>query len=353
MDIGVYSFLFFLVALPGIIFRRFYYQGEFSKQFTPRYFVLSLFYSSLIGVFILYLSICFYNSFMVEMFGWDSFSKQKVKTLILSCIGDNQMNALDLIDLLFLKSFIFKCLSLSLTIVFISWFSAIFSFQVVRILRLDKIFSFLRFSNYWYYYLRGEFLQFKDFKTDYKKIDLVYADVLLDTGNEGTKLYSGTLKQYIIDKSNDSLETLYLADVVRYKKGDPEPKTIPSHCFILPYSKIININLRVAYTKKAEKKDFEGYFSFYVKKYLALIMIVFAILPFIRGFHSLWETYSYPLFAKSLASIYFLLLPAGIQEISDKRKNYKERLNMVIGLIIIGAFFGVFYSLSWFLFSLF
>ena len=58
MDLAINSILvFLLLILPGLIFRRFYYVGEFSKQFNSAAWLNSFYVSILPGIVIQILTI--------------------------------------------------------------------------------------------------------------------------------------------------------------------------------------------------------------------------------------------------------------------------------------------------------
>ncbi|TVP42766.1 MAG: hypothetical protein EA341_19200 [Mongoliibacter sp.] len=81
-------------------------------------------------------------------------------------------------------------------------------------------------------------------------------DVLVDYGGGKNVLFSGALTQYSLCPKGD-LETLYLTGTGRYKKVEgkpPEFKMIGGDCFIIPYHRVLNMNIDYVIEKSEEKK---------------------------------------------------------------------------------------------------
>lgn len=248
MDIALNSFILFLLFIfPGIVFRRFYYSGEFSKQFSSSNWINTLYISLVPGLIIQIIS---YFTFVNLIYRKPIINNYTFINDIYVKLKSNSIPK---------EFFNFELLSwifaYFIVTIFISLIIAQFCWLIVRNLDLDKKFSPLRFNNYWHYYLSGESLKFKDFKGLLKnqKVLLTEADVLVDLGNEGTKLYKGFLRQHTICKTTGDLKAIYLTDVRRFKKDSPPNniKEVPGHIMIIPAEKIININL--TYITKEEK----------------------------------------------------------------------------------------------------
>jgi hypothetical protein len=248
MDIALNTFIIFLLFIfPGIVFRRFYYVGEFSKQFSSSNWVNTFYISLVPGLVIQIIS---YFTFINLIYRKPIVNEFDIANSIYKKLVNNSLpEELFNFELL---SWIFAYLIVTIVISFII---AQICWQVVRSLDWDKKFSPLRFNNYWHYYLSGESLKFKDFKglLPNQKVVLTEADVLVDLGNEGTKLYKGFLRQHTICKNTGDLKAIYLTDVRRYKKDLPPNniKNVPGHIMVIPAEKIVNINL--IYITKSEK----------------------------------------------------------------------------------------------------
>ena len=263
MEIALNSFIVFLLLIfPGIVFRRFYYVGEFSKQFNSNNWINTFYISLIPGLIIQCLS---YFAFTNLIYKKTITDKYVFINSIFTALKYNNLPK-ELFNFELLK-WIFAYSALT---IFISFILAQLCWIVVRNLDWDKKFSPLRFNNYWHYYLSGESLKFKDFEglLENQKVLSTEADVLLDIGNEGTKLYKGFLRQHTICKNTGDLKAIYLTDVRRFRKEEPHIKDVPGHIMIIPAEKIININL----TYITEKQK--------VINYLGIFLLILHLLAF-------------------------------------------------------------------------
>ncbi|MBF7090442.1 hypothetical protein IUY40_02640 [Flavobacterium sp. ALJ2] len=254
MDFAFHSlFLFILFVFPGIVFRRFYYVGEFSKQFNSSNW-LNTFYISLIpGLIIQIISYFVFISFIYKK---PITGKYEFINVVYNKLKSNSLPR----ELFDLKLFFWICIYMFVTVV-ISFFMAQICWQLVRMLKLDKRFMPLRFNNYWHYYLSGESLSFKDFKGILagKEAILTEADVLVDLGNGINKLYKGFIRQHTICRNTGELKAIYLTDVRRFTSYPPPNniKVVPGHIMIIPAEKIININLNYI-TRNTSNIDYKS-----------------------------------------------------------------------------------------------
>ncbi|MEY8847309.1 hypothetical protein AB9K26_00715 [Psychroserpens sp. XS_ASV72] len=265
MEVAVQSiFVLFFVALPGVIFRRFYFQGEFTKQFDSKGWSHSLFLSLVFGLAVHLVLIFIYFNFnlliSIENFNiiYDSLEFRKEP------IFDNKLKVNLLywyLSLLFIAPMLFGYALHSL----------------VRYTNLDMKSSLFRFSNHWHYYFKGEIGNHKDFKElknsiiD-KKFIATNADVLCKRTDTEAILYSGLLNQYTICKQTGNLQYIYLTHPKKHdyltskdlssvqKDSNINFQPFPSHCLIIPKSEILNINLRYVFTQK-KYKDYSNFFK--------------------------------------------------------------------------------------------
>lgn len=254
MEIASNSIILFLLFIfPGIVFRRFYYVGEFSKQFNSTNWINTFYISLIPGLVIQVISYFTFVNLIYKKINNKinpNFNNYNFLNLIYKKLKGNSLPK-ELFDFELL-CWIFGYM---LVVLLISFIIAQFCWVIVRNLDWDKKFSPLRFNNYWHYYLSGESLKFKDFRgiLPNQKVLLTEADVLVDLGNEGTKLYKGFLRQHTICKNSGDLKAIYLTDVRRYRKDLPPNniREVPGHIMIIPAEKILNINL--TYITKSEK----------------------------------------------------------------------------------------------------
>lgn len=254
MEIASNSIILFLLFIfPGIVFRRFYYVGEFSKQFNSTNWINTFYISLIPGLIIQLISYFTFVNLIYKNINSEkstNFNNYTFLNLIYKKLKTNSLpkELFDFELLCWIIGYMFVVLIISFIIAQFCWI-------IVRSFDLDKKFSPLRFNNYWHYYLSGESLKFKDFRgiLPNQKVLLTEADVLIDLGNEGTKLYKGFLRQHTICKNSGDLKAIYLTDVRRYKRDLPPNniKEVPGHIMIIPADKILNINL--TYITKSEK----------------------------------------------------------------------------------------------------
>lgn len=287
-----FLFLFIVIVIPGLIFLRIFFYGEFSKQFTtkeniPRLLLLSTIPGLLISAS--YLPI--YNWFAKRDAELDSI------LILFEKLSGSQVNE-DKQSLIYFKNyggFINYCFweyVMAATLAFL------LSRVIVRGAKLDRKWKTLRFKNQWYYVFSGEVFEIKKFEkasrvllrdhSKTKEILLARADILIK-GAEGSELYSGYVADYDLNPGDISkLDNLYLIDAVRYKtvaleNGEAnvknpervEKKLIPGELFVLNMATMININ--VSYVLLLQKKD-TGKISGIVTQRFNLVIKLFSIL---------------------------------------------------------------------------
>ena len=277
LTLGFIAF-FISIVIPGILFRRFYFFGEFSKQYNTKDPVLhSIFFSIIPGVllqltgFLLYNYIIGYKSKFINILtifrDFTSNTDKEVKIVTRTFINED------------ISTFFYY----SLFVFLISAFFGLILSLVVRGSGLDKKVKLFRFKNQWYYIFSGEVLNMKKFhevqkvkfnnnKPFKKDIYSTYADILVNVNEDIRQLYTGYLVDYDL-KSEDTtkLDKIYLRDTYRYKKKksnnksfkeDKSQREIPGDIFILNADNIININLtylpsnqkKIKKIKKQQKK---------------------------------------------------------------------------------------------------
>lgn len=297
MEIAINSLLvFLLLVFPGLIFRRFYYVGEFSKQFNSANWLNSFYISIIPGIITQVLTLWVFLSY-IHVFD---------DKAPLICYINSFYNKVQLGEIPF---FIFKLQFLKylfLYFVLLVAFAALlaqFSWVIVRQFKLDIKFKPLRFSNHWHYYFSGEIIKTKDFKplnknNKNKKVVLTEADVLVDLGNGNNKLYKGFISQYTICKDTGNLKTLYLTEARRFKitDSDVELKDIPGDIMVIPYDKILNFNLTYIYFAKSKSS---------LKIISAVIVILFLVSLMLNPFGLIFDNLT--LFGEIVGRIWLFL----------------------------------------------
>lgn len=252
MDISLgFVVVLILILFPGLIFRRLYFYGEFSKQFNSGNNLLGVIaLASIPGIIILISAYCFYDSYITKIELGDIIDK--FKDINSSDFRFEKSKVTDLEDLIRKNAAPFFGFLYLISIMF-----GFLSGRFIRISRIDTRFKLLRFKNYWFYLFNGHhtgFKKMKHLKEKNKKHLFTKADILIDS-NSKTYLYSGIIVDYELD-SNDSttLSKIMLQNAERYslRNGQRVPVEIPGKLLVVDCSTMKNINLTYIYE---ESKD--------------------------------------------------------------------------------------------------
>lgn len=225
----------FIVSLivPGVIFKRFYFQGQFTKQFGAGLFADRLITSIFWGIFVQIITFLFYS----RIFGFTYTSIKQVIDKAYIEISKNLLPDFTYVQLSHILGYL-------VFLLFMSGALGTFLHSLIRVFKIDVFFKVLRFSNEWNYYFKGEILSTSEFKGGKKgKVLSTNIDLLIEDGTEKNKMVSGYLTQYTLSSKTGELETIYLTNAKRYSKSENKFKEIPGDCFIVPFNKVIDMNL--------------------------------------------------------------------------------------------------------------
>jgi hypothetical protein len=260
MNIALSSVIIFILFLPGLIFRRFYYTEEFSKQ----YFKEGAF-EIFVSCFVPSIALHFATIFLVNLFGY-SVDLTIIGQLVTS--KDYPKEAFENIQSNYYNISWYHLISILLAVIL-----GYFSKKIVRVAKLDRSFQLFRFKNSWHYIFSGELFDFPRAAYDLERdrvedIELVYVDVLVEC-KEGSIIYDGILVDYELSKDG-GLDYLVIKESERrFLKDDsaadepedenveganvdineielmddPRHYQIPGHILVVPSSKILNFNL--------------------------------------------------------------------------------------------------------------
>ncbi|TWP27069.1 hypothetical protein ETU09_08085 [Apibacter muscae] len=324
-------FLIITIIIPGLILKRFYYLGEFSNQFnntsTANNVISTIFLGSVVVVLTLLLtSIASSSTFTTD---------QSQINEIYENLSKNKIPPYNIEVIKLLIQYLFTSIFLAILIGFTSH-------KIVRILKLDVRFPLFRFANHWHYYFRGEISITKPFKHINKKINQTYADILFRIKGEDTILYSGIISQYTIDNKTNDLKFIYLTNAKKRKEEKEEFKDIPGDCFVIPFDKVININIQYLGVDKEEHKSIVRN-----KLYVNLINLV-SILSFLSVFiliflQSLlpelpWYKKALGLISSNIALIFLSSIFFNLIEYVRPQRN-KKLPNFISYLILLSFFF--------------
>ena len=288
----VVSLSFFIVLItilfPGLIFRRLYYYGEFSKQFNAGHNLISLLALSIVPGIINLLLVYFFYDYVITNIDLgeiiDKFKdvnnpsfrlKQSEDTPIKELIN-NQISPF--IGFLYTSCFI----------------SGILLGRFVRITGLDTKIKILRFKNYWFYLFNGHctgFKKMKYLKESNKKHLFTKADILIDS-NSKTHLYSGIVVDYELRGSDcKALSKIMLQNAERYsmRDGIRTAVSIPGNLFVVDCSSLKNINLTFIYEES--RSILKSKFPNYVEIVFGIAIILLIPIFIFKAERISWEHY--------------------------------------------------------------
>lgn len=170
-SIGIYALILItlFILVPGFITRRFYYNGQFSKQiFWANKNINALFYSLLTGALIILLYIALLNTFLSNAISID----ESLITFHKIFISNKEVDESLLIKIF--NGFSKTTRTAYLPFLFgLYLFSALFGFffcKLILHLGLDVKFKLFRFANAWHYLFNGKILKLDNpFKSNTKK----------------------------------------------------------------------------------------------------------------------------------------------------------------------------------------
>lgn len=248
MNIALATLTLLIILYPGFLFRRFYYTGEFSKEYFKQSITDLIFSSILPG-------------FLLHFIGYFFFIKGRAEFDVIT-IGTLLSGTSDSAKVTQAFEAVYKhapfVTRYFLGVSLLGMISGFMTLLVVRKTKLDRKFKMFRFQNEWYYIFSGEILDFPKVLGKAKEIDVCYIDVLTNTA-EGTVLYTGLLEEYILSREG-GIDRIYLTDVKRrFFKNDIDTNDdltkeesgvdndhyyyMPGNLFVIPYNQIMNINV--------------------------------------------------------------------------------------------------------------
>ncbi|NGM63560.1 hypothetical protein G5B30_16750 [Sphingobacterium sp. SGG-5] len=268
--------IFYIVILivPGIFFKRFYFQAKFANEFGKGVFadkaITSIFWGLIIQILSIFIVKFTFSLTFDEIYIRANNIYQSIHEGYLPKVSYKQLK---LIFAFFIFSIAIACLC------------GYFLHKLIRYFRLDVTFSPLRFANEWNYIFRNEASQSIDSSLEKKKYHSTELDIIVkESKNDNPVFYSGILKDYFLDEYGQLDKIILKAAKKRVKKnqGTKEFVEIKGDTFIVPYCNIENINLRFNYTSRIN--------SFKIPSAIVNTVYLFAILILIFIFIFPWFT---------------------------------------------------------------
>lgn len=243
MNIAIVSLAIFLIASPAIIARRTYFTKELSKSFTNKNTLQEIF-SSIFLAGVLHSIWIIFVQFIGFQIDFDVLFKLLFDPRSITDYSNITNN---------INNIIAYFISLTIISVVISYLFR----NLVRAKKWDRTTNFLRYDNNWYYLFSGEVLDIKKYNDDDEissdDVNHRLVDILAKS-NDNEVIYRGNLIDYQLDKNN-SVEYIVLSFPM--KKQDGQTKIISSNYFVIPYSEILNINLKYLSTIQTKGYDDE------------------------------------------------------------------------------------------------
>jgi hypothetical protein len=208
VNIALNTIIIIMVFLfPGVLFRKFYFTGNFGNQFNQgnllERFLWSIFLSFICltsASIILYLLDSFYGIKSLESINFNRLS------CVFQSLSENKFPG----EFQDKKNFI----SYLLVLLFIYVISSILGYASNKFVLLFSLenFTAFKFNNSWHYLSKA--YKANDVRKNIGDVHLTYVDVLT-TINSNEILYRGILNNFLLDK-DDKLENIVLSKVYRF-----------------------------------------------------------------------------------------------------------------------------------------
>lgn len=247
--------------IPGYFFKRFFFIGKFTHQFTAGIFTERLITNIFWGCVIQAITLFFYGNFFGFSYDYDYIRK---------CYDDLTESGLPVLGYSTVVTLTFyECFALFIAVV-----CGILLHKIVRLLRLDVRFPVLRFNNNWHYTFKGDLINHLTSTGEKAKVQFTEIDCLTCNGIKST-LYSGLLSDYTLNKTGE-LESLTLKTPSRYSNSQRSFISIAGDCLVIPEKNITNINIRYSVVPKMKTIEIIDTIVFLIIL-LGLIFVLFYI----------------------------------------------------------------------------
>lgn len=154
MNIAISTLFLFVFLIPGITFRRFYYSEEFTKDYKKKFF-FSLIASSFLPA--LFFHAGWYFLIQAPIFGGYQINFEVISQLLAPRANVESLKA----AFKNIEEYSWQILWYFISICSAALLAGVCSKYIVRKLKFDWAFEVFRYSNYWFYVLRGELFGFR------------------------------------------------------------------------------------------------------------------------------------------------------------------------------------------------
>jgi len=201
-----------IFIFPGLLFRKFYFGGDFTKQFNQgnlmERFLWTLFFSIGIITFCILFFILLENYSILRIQEYISY--ENIKHLF-ETLSTNQLPE---------KKDVGKytnIIYLILLLYFISGTLGFLFYKIIRTTNFDSSIPLFKFKNYWHYIIKSK--KVNGNKNSKNKYLYTNADVLIEV-NGKTELYSGYVHNYFIDPLTNKLDCIILKNAYKFVSID-------------------------------------------------------------------------------------------------------------------------------------
>lgn len=274
-NIALSSFIYILIFIfPGVLFRKFYYNGPFTKQFNNgnlfERFIITLFLSvisvTLSGLIIILLRDVLNIPFL------PSISYRTVFN-VLNTLQENKLPDPAIFSKTYKDFLILLLLMFSL-----SGILGAFCYMIVTALKLDQRMNVFKFNDKWHYHVKGK----NNSKIKNEKYLYTEANVLVQDGNSDKVMYSGYLNDYTVDENN-SIKSVLLEETHRYtydqlQNNDVDrERPIRGSIMYIACENVMNINFTHIFEPKVKKTFREKVFIFLNISFLLIYAATFIL----------------------------------------------------------------------------
>lgn len=255
MNLATSSLIIFLIVSPAILARRLYFTKELSRNYVSRNTLQEIF-SAIFLSFILHF-------IWVWVCGYDTIDFKTTFQIILN--PNSVKDYRPITD--HVNSIALYFLSLAIVSAAGGWILKI----IIRASRRDRKWSWFTYDNKWAYIFSGDVLDMSQYnknpEVSSKDANIKLVDVSVKSGDQ--LIYSGVLIDHQLN-DNNSVDYIVLSKPVIIEKWREEDtatkkisflekrKKIDSNFFIIPYSDILNLNIRYAKDITEEEAMPEG-----------------------------------------------------------------------------------------------
>ncbi len=279
-----------LIIFPGLIFRRLFFFGEFSKEFNAGHNLITLLSISAVPGFVILVLTFFTYSYLFVAIDIgvviDKFKDLSSPDFRLTNSNDTPVN-----ELLNHKAAPFLGFLYIISIIIGS-----LSGRLIRFSQLDTKFRIFRFKNYWFYLLNGQQYKFKKLrhlKESNQRHVFTKADVLIDS-NSKTHLYSGIVVDYELSENDcTSLNKIMLQNAIRYSlKADKiVPVEISGNLLIVDCQDLKNMNL--TYVFEESKSVLQSKIPTTIELVFSYLIILLIPIFIFRAERINWQVYTW------------------------------------------------------------